>query len=151
MSNRGLEASFSRCALWNRKTARTAPVCRRVLVAHADKSIGESIVLLLGLKGFSAQHALDASALRFILDSWRPQAVFLDTRIGGAGNYALVREMCAHGEAQDRLLIAMSSFLPKESVESMKAAGYDGHSRRPCPMWQMADLLDGFYASAFPR
>jgi hypothetical protein len=115
------------------------------------RASGNPFVLLLGLKGFSAQHALDVSALRFILGTWHPQAVFLDTRIGGAGNYALVREMCAHGEAPDRLLNAMSSFLPEESVESMKAAGYDGHSRRPSPMWQMADLLDSFYARAFPR
>jgi hypothetical protein len=40
----------------------------------------------------------------------------------------------------------MSGFLPEEPMDLLKEAGYDGLSRRPCPMWQIADLLDSFYA-----
>jgi DNA-binding response OmpR family regulator len=149
MNHCAYEARSSNCALWNRKTGRFPTAHRRVLVAHADRGIGESIVLLLGLKGFSAQHVANVTTLRSILETWQPQAVFLDTRIGGIDNYALARELRATSQGSPRLLIAMSSFLPDEPMDLLKDAGYDGLSRRPCPMWQIADLLDSFYASGW--
>jgi DNA-binding response OmpR family regulator len=149
MNHRAYEARSSHCALWNRKTERVPSGHRRVLVAHADRDLGESIVLLLGLKGFSAQHVANVTALRSTLETWQPQAVFLDTRIGGIENYALARELRTASHGLPRLLIAMSSFLPEEPIDLLKEAGYDGLSRRPCPMWQIADLLDGFYKSGW--
>ena len=57
--------------------------------------------------------------------------------------------LAALREADDdarRSIIAMSGFLPEEPVARLKEAGYDGHCRRPCPVWQMTDLLDEFFA-----
>jgi DNA-binding NtrC family response regulator len=145
MTSRAYEASSAQCALWRRKAAGATRDSRRVLLAHSDQSVGESLVVLLRLKTFEAQLAVDTSSTRAILERWNPNAVFLDTRIGGVGDGAFVREVCLREGSEHRLVIAMSSFMPEESVERLKTLGFDGHCRRPCPMWQMADILDGFF------
>ena len=83
MTSRAAEASSAQFALWKRKAVKATKDARRVLVAHPDPSVGESLVVLLCLKAFQAKHAIDVAATRSILDQWRPCAVFLDTRIGG--------------------------------------------------------------------
>jgi DNA-binding response OmpR family regulator len=149
MNHRAYDASSSHCALWNRKTGRVPSGHRRVLVAHVDRSLGESIAQLLDLKGFSARHVADVTMLRATFEAWQPQAVFVDTRIGGIHHYALARELRTSAQDSPRLFIAMSSFLPDEPMNLLKEAGYDGLSRRPCPMWQIVDLMESFYATGW--
>ncbi|MDR5737931.1 response regulator [Caballeronia sp. LZ016] len=152
MNNRAYETSSSQSALWNRKRLRMAADSRRVLVALTERALGESLVSLFDLKGFPSQYAADASSLKRSIGEWRPHAVFVDTRIGGCGNYALVRDLRnSHDDDADRLIIAMSGFLPEEPLAHLREAGYDGHCRRPCPVWQMTDILDDFFASHLVR
>ncbi|WP_459907666.1 response regulator [Caballeronia sp. HLA56] len=146
MNNRAYETSPAQCSLWNRKKLRVRPDARRVLVAYAERALGISLVSLFELKGFPTQLAIDATSLKGIVEEWRPHLVFFDTRIGGCANYALVREVRRQDDDAGRLIIAMSSFLPEEPLGRLKEAGYDGHCRRPCPVWQMTDLLDEYFA-----
>jgi CheY-like chemotaxis protein len=148
MNNRAKEPNPGQSALWSRKRGKSLTGARRVVIAHADKPLADALGLLFGLKGYPAQPAMDVSSLRRAIDDWQPQAIFLDTRIGGTGNYGLVRDLREPGQsaAPDRLILAMSSFLPEEPVAALQAAGYDGHCRRPCAVWRMMDLLDEFYA-----
>lgn len=146
MNNRAYETSPAQCSLWNRKQSRIAPETRRVLLALSERVLGASLASLFELKGFPAQLAVNASSLRRIVAEWRPHVIFLDTRIGGCGNYALVRALREADDDARRSIIAMSGFLPEEPVARLKEAGYDGHCRRPCPVWQMTDLLDEFFA-----
>lgn len=147
MSFRAYEGSSLQCALWNKKTIAVSPNQRRVLVVHADWSIGDSMTVLLGLKGFNASFAMDVFAARGSIAIFDPHAILLDTRVGGTKNYDFAKDLCSSERATKRLLIALSNFSPRESVDLLKNAGYDGHSRRPCPMWQIADLLDTFFAT----
>jgi CheY-like chemotaxis protein len=145
MSFRAYEGSSLQCAIWNPKRIRVPPSQRRVLVIHAEWIIGDSIALLLGLRGFSAELATDVFAARGCIAARDPHAIFLDTRVGAKKNYNFATELSASERATRRLLIAMSNFAPPESTDCLRTAGYDGHSRRPCPMWQIADLLDSFF------
>ncbi|MGX7002300.1 histidine kinase [Caballeronia sp. KNU42] len=103
------------------------------------------MTLLLELKGFNATLSTDVFAARGSIAISDPHAILLDTRVGGAKNYDFAKDLCCSERATKRLLIALSNFSPEESVDHLKSAGYDGHSRRPCPMWQIADLLDSFF------
>ena len=146
LNNRAYETSPAQCSLWNRKKLRLQPESRRVLLALPERVLGASLASLFELKGFPAQLAADVSSARNIVEQWRPHVLFLDTRIGGSGNYALVRALREADDDATRLIIAMSGFLPEEPIAHLKEAGYDGHCRRPCPVWQMTDLLDEFFA-----
>jgi hypothetical protein len=152
LNNRAYETSPAQCSLWNRKRLRVEPDSRRVVVALTERALGESLVSLFDLKGFPSRYAPDVSSLKRSIGEWRPHAVFVDTRIGGCGNYALVRELRSrHDDDAKRLVIAMSAFLPEEPLAHLKEAGYDGHCRRPCPVWQMTDILDAFFTTHPPR
>ncbi|WP_156393294.1 hypothetical protein [Burkholderia sp. Leaf177] len=72
-------------------------------------------------------------------------AILLDTHVGVTKNYDAAKELGMNERSTKRLPIAMSSFAPEEPVEALRSAWYDGHSRRPCPMWQIADLPDSFF------
>ncbi|WP_044041445.1 response regulator [Caballeronia insecticola] len=146
MNNRAYETSPAQCSLWNRKRARLQPEARRVLLALPERVLGASLASLFELKGFPAQLAVDAPSVRNLIGEWRPHVLFLDTRIAGCGNYALVGELREEEDDAGRLIIAMSGFLPEEPIALLREAGYDGHCRRPCPVWQMTDLLDEFFA-----
>jgi DNA-binding response OmpR family regulator len=146
LNNRAYETSPAQCSLWNRKQARLRPESRRVLLALSERVLGASLASLFELKGFPARLALDAASVRRNVAEWRPHVLLLDTRIGGCANYAMVREVRAAADDASRLIIAMSGFLPEEPIALLREAGYDGHCRRPCPVWQMTDLLDEYFA-----
>jgi CheY-like chemotaxis protein len=151
LNNRAYETSPAQCSLWNRKQTRLRPEMRRVLIGLSERVLGASLVSLFELKGFPAQLAIDVASARDIVGEWRPHVLFLDTRIGGASNYAFVRDLRDASDDASRLIIAMSGFLPEEPIALLKEAGYDGHCRRPCPVWQMTDLLEGYFIAHAKR
>jgi DNA-binding NtrC family response regulator len=146
VNNRAYETSPAQCSRWNRKQLRLQPEARRVLLASSERMLGASLVSLFELKGFPSRLAVDAASVRHIVEEWRPHVLFVDTRVGACGNYSLARELSQFDDSVDRLMIAMSGFLPDEPIAHLRDAGYDGHCRRPCPVWQMTDLLDEFFA-----
>jgi PleD family two-component response regulator len=145
LNNRAYETSPAQCAVWNRKQTRMLPESRRVLIGLSERVLGASLASLFELKGFPTQLAVDASSVSQIVGEWRPHVLFIDTRVGACGNYAMVQTLREADDDASRLIIAMSGFLPEEPITLLKEAGYDGHCRRPCPVWQMTDLLEEYF------
>ncbi|MDB5784142.1 hypothetical protein [Caballeronia mineralivorans] len=146
MTRRPVEADYDQFALWNSKHVLTPMVNRRVVIAHHDPMIGESFVLLLGLKGLAAQHVMDVDGLTALIDDWHPQALMFDTRLGIGEHSGFVRKLSDNPTHAAMLLLALSNFLPEDSVSTLQAAGYDGHCRRPCAMWRVSEVLGDFFA-----
>ncbi len=144
----GHDGHLVECALWNRKRGRNFAGTPRILIVNPDVNVGESMVLLLGLKGFPSRLATNQMSALTVLDQWRPQFVFLDTRIGKVVDSDLVGEIGRRSDQSTVMVIAMSRTLPEESAADIRDAGYDGHLRRPCPIWQMADFLNNFFTCA---
>jgi CheY-like chemotaxis protein len=78
-------------AIWKRRSAADARQSRRVLIGHRDKAIGESLVLLLSLKGYDAIYAADLIKMQSFLKWWKPHAVLLDTRLDSVSSYEFMR------------------------------------------------------------
>jgi DNA-binding response OmpR family regulator len=138
-------------AFWktDREAEATAP--RRVLVAHKDKAIGESLCVLLSLKGYEAVYAQNIAEGRRYLKCWAPQALLLDTRLDSGSGYDFVRAVRADASCANLLILAMSNIWPLDSVTALRNAGFDGHCRRPCSLWRIADLLDEHFREATGR
>ncbi len=66
--------------------------------------------------------------------------MFIDTRMGACGHYALIRDLIKAHDDASRLIIAMS-FLPEEPIANLRKAGYDSPLLPPVSGWQMTDLL----------
>jgi CheY-like chemotaxis protein len=135
-------------AIWNRRSAGTDGPSRRILIAHRDKAIGESLVLLLSLKGYDAIYAADLIRLQSFLTWWKPHAVLLDTRLDAVTGYQFTRTVRAEASNADVLLLAMSNIWPLDPIGPLKEAGFDGHCRRPCSLWRVVDILEGYFAPA---
>lgn len=146
MTRRPVEADYDQFALWNPKHVLTPMVNRRVVIAHHDPMIGESFVLLLGLKGLAAQHVMDVDGLTVLIDDWHPQALVIDTRLGIGEHSGFVRKLSDNPTHAAMLLLALSNFLPEDPVSALQEAGYDGHCRRPCAMWRVSEVLGDFFA-----
>jgi DNA-binding response OmpR family regulator len=134
-------------ALWSMKRARPASAPKRVLVAHKDKSIGESLAVLLRLKGLQVIHSQDLKAVRRLVQSWKPHAVVMDTRLDSDSDYVFIRTLRAEADLNGRFLVAMSNVWPADPVETLKDAGFDAHCRRPCATWRIAELLEAYFTA----
>jgi len=131
MSSR-LADNESEFALWRIKRARTADTSRRVLIAHQDKSIGDSLAVQLRLKGLQVIHSQDMKSVRALVHSWQPQALLLDTRLDNDSGYVFLRTLRMDADVTGRLLVAMSNVWPADPIQTLKETGFDAHCRRPC-------------------
>ncbi|WP_345815995.1 histidine kinase [Paraburkholderia sp. PREW-6R] len=121
---------------------------RRVLIGHRDTAIGESLVLLLTLKGYEAIHAGDLTKVQCFLKWWRPHAILLDTRLDAVLDYRFTRTLRSDLANADVLLLAMSNIWPRDPIGQLKDAGFDGHCRRPLSLWRVVDILEAYFANA---
>ncbi|WP_423905243.1 response regulator receiver protein [Caballeronia sp.] len=149
MTNRLPYDNTNQHSLWNRKKfTAILPMFRRVIVAHAEAPAGESMALLLGFKGFPSIYAQDLCSTRRLLDEWGAQALLLDKRLDIATDFAFVRNVTAAPTHAERFIVALSSIHPEDSMSALQAAGFDGHCRRPCPVWRLTDLLREYFDRA---
>jgi DNA-binding response OmpR family regulator len=132
-------------ALWHSKRTPGEVDSQGVVVAHADISVGESVALLLRLKGFVAVSTSTMENFTLMLEYWKPRAVLIDTRLCHADDFRFVREAAQDDEFRSVLMIAMTKAFPEETPHDMKQIGFDGLCRRPCPVWKLADMLDGVF------
>lgn len=135
-------------AIWKRSSAAEATPSRRVLIGHRDKAIGASLELLLSRKGFDAVYAPDLSKVNGFLKWWKPHAVLLDTRLDSVSDYQFTRTVRAEAANAGILLLAMSNIWPLDPIGVLKAAGFDGHCRRPCSLWRVVDIFQGYFLHA---
>jgi DNA-binding response OmpR family regulator len=135
-------------AIWTLRRESAAQLPRRILIGHRDKAIGESLVLLLSLKGYDAIYAGDLIKVHSFLTWWKPHALLLDTRLDSVTDYQFVRQIRAERSTSDILLLAMSNIWPLDPISLLREAGFDGHCRRPCSLWRVVDILEGYFAPA---
>jgi DNA-binding response OmpR family regulator len=134
-------------ALWRIKRASPGDASRRVLVAHMDKTIGESLAVQLRLKGLEVIHSQDLKSARALVKSWQPQALLVDTSLDNESGYVFLRTLRMDADLTGRLLIAMSNVWPADPVHSLKEAGFDAHCRRPCSTWRIVELVEEYFSA----
>jgi len=150
VSNRPPYDDTSQHALWNteRNSPRSLPMFRRVIVAHVDAPAGESISLMLGLKEFPSIYAPDLCSTRRLLDDGALKPCFwIRVSTSMPISHSSAASLPIRPNA-DRLVIALSSIYPEDSMETLQAAGFDGHCRRPCPIWRLSDILSEYFDRA---
>ncbi|KLU26289.1 histidine kinase [Caballeronia mineralivorans PML1(12)] len=146
MSNRLGTDDERHFALWSRKQARMPIGSPRVLIAHQDKLIGESLAALLRLTGLQVMQTQSLKSARSLLQNWKPQALILDTRLDSESGYAFINALRPDADITGRLLVAISNIWPADPIETLKDAGFDAHCRRPCATWRLAEMLTTYFS-----
>lgn len=150
MEERSYDIRTERCEIWNPHTV-TISGPRRVLIVHSESNVGDSFALLFAMRGFEAvQIGESAAALQFAR-TWRPQVLFVDTRIGDRRDHGLAHALrdaldSSRKDGEIEMLIALAADERRDPRDALIDAGYDGFCRTPCPVWWMFDVLKCFYA-----
>jgi CheY-like chemotaxis protein len=131
-------------ALWTFNRWRGPRTNQRVLVAHQDRAVGQSISMMLRMKGLQATFADDREHIDEVIRAEVPAVILMDTRLDQGPGYELTRRLRAETSSDDLLLIAMRNFAPSEPIEELRRAGFDGHFKRPCETWRVIDILVTF-------
>ena len=151
MSQRPPHEDEGQFAVWRAKRSSSRIDSRSVVVAHADVPAGESIALLLRLKGFVSVATSTIENLELMLGHWKPRALLIDTRLCRAQGFRFVRKAARDPAFNAVLLVAMTNVFPPESPGDIREAGFDGLCRRPCPVWRLADMLESHFRSSTGR
>ncbi|KMZ11786.1 hypothetical protein BHUM_04318 [Candidatus Burkholderia humilis] len=117
------------CEIWNERTAPGVEP-RRVLIAHSESNVGDSFALLLAMRGFEAlQIGTVPGALRFAME-WKPQILFVDTRVGcieKRHDHALVKALRERAltrlDTELQMMIAFASDESRDPRDVLQAAG----------------------------
>lgn len=133
-------------ALWSVKRTHMPVGPPRVLIAHQDKQISESLGALLRLTGLQVMQTQNLKSARSLLLNWKPQALILDTRLDSDSDYEFIRALRPDADRTGRLLVAISNVWPADPVETLKDAGFDAHCRRPCATWRLVDMLTTWFS-----
>ncbi|AIP34412.1 response regulator [Paraburkholderia xenovorans LB400] len=145
MTQRPSHEDEGQFALWRSKCPASAVDSLSVVVAHTEIPVGESIALLLRLRGFAAVAMSSMENLELMLEHWKPRALLIDTRLCQADDFRLVRHAASDTAFSSVLIVALTNIFPEESPQDIKRIGFDGLCRRPCPVWRLADVLDGHF------
>lgn len=133
-------------ALWSGKQARMPIGSPRVLIAHQDKLIADSLGALLRLTGLQVMQTQNLKSARSLLQNWKPQALILDTRLDSDSDFSFIRTLRPDADITGRLLVAISNVWPADPVETLKDAGFDAHCRRPCATWRLVEMLTTYFS-----
>jgi CheY-like chemotaxis protein len=145
LTDRSEDDYAAQFATWKVKRLPTSYASRRVLIGHQDKAVADSLALSLRLNGSQVMHAQSLQSLRPVVVAWRPHALLLDTRLDVSSGFAFLRSLQST-DGENMLLVAMSNNRPFDAIDTLKAAGFDAHCRRPCATWRIAGLLDDYFA-----
>jgi DNA-binding response OmpR family regulator len=133
-------------ALWNPKQVMAVRDFRSVVVAHADAAIGETLALMLRLKGFAAFALADMESVELIFGHWWPRALLLDTRLARQADFGFVREAATSPVFRRVLIIAITGVHRERSVAEIRELGFDGLCSRPLQLSRLVHMLDEHFA-----
>jgi DNA-binding response OmpR family regulator len=126
MTQRPPHDDDGRSALWHEKLSPGMVDSQSVVVAHADVQVGESIALLLRMKGFVAIATSTMEQLELMIEYWRPRALLLDTCLCHADDFRFIRHAAEDAAFRSVLIITMTNICPAESPQEMRRIGFDG-------------------------
>ncbi len=132
-------------ALWGRRCVAGKSDSFSVVIVHPELAMGESIALLLRLRGVSAVNVRELEAVQLMLEHWSPGVLLIDTRLGSVNIDRLMRYARREAGSAQMLFVALTGNMSNESPAEIRKAGFDGFFRRLCPVWRIADILDEYW------
>jgi CheY-like chemotaxis protein len=127
--------------LWNPKHSRGPVDANSVVIAHADADVGESVALLLRLRGLVAIYAPGLETLELMIEHWKPRALLIDMRLCRSDDFRFVRNARDDPAYSGVLIVALTGAWPDATPTEARSLGFDGLCHRRCPVWRLANVL----------
>jgi CheY-like chemotaxis protein len=138
--------SSGQVAMLTRKKAVGSGMPPRVLVAHADRTIGRSLGTLLRNVGFEVVVAQDLDFVNRLLPIWNPDAFVVDTFLEYKENYPFSRSIALDPLYSNFLLIALCHTARASFVEDLRSVGFDAALTGPHQAYPLQSLLLNFFS-----
>lgn len=103
----------------------------RLLVVDDRPENRDLLAQLLTTVGFQIQTARDGTEAIACFLSWQPHLIWMDMRMSGMDGYQATRQIKAHPQGKDTVIIALSAIAFEEQQATILAAGCDDLVRKP--------------------
>ena len=118
----------------------------RILVVDDNTDAAESMAILLGVYGHTVEIAYDGPSALQMVQSFKPDLVFLDIGLPGMNGYEVARRIRDELRMSHVKLIALSGYGTENDQLRSKESGFDRHLVKPVD----PRTLPGIIAAALP-
>jgi CheY-like chemotaxis protein len=115
----------------------------RALVVDDNQDAATSLGILLQFLGADVQTAPDGKAAIEVIQSYRPDVVFVDLGMPGMDGFKVARHVRQRPEFAGLLLIALTGWGQTEDFKRTSEAGFDHHLVKPASLMALQSLLNG--------
>jgi CheY-like chemotaxis protein len=114
---------------------------RRVLIVDDNEDAAASLAMLLRFLGMEAQIARDGPTALELVESFRPDLVFLDIGMPGMDGLEVARRIRENPELDTITLIALTGWGQAEDRDRTRLAGFNHHLVKPADITSLRSLL----------
>lgn len=115
-----------------------------ILVADDNIDAGESVAMLLQMRGHQTTTATDGSSAFALAASVRPQIMLLDIGMPGMTGYEVARRVRQEAWGRKMFLIAATGWGQEEDRQKAMIAGFDAHLTKPFATEDLFALIEQF-------
>jgi PAS domain S-box-containing protein len=117
------------------------PQAHRVLVVDDNKDGAESLALMLRLWGHQASLAFDGPGALTAVETYRPEAVFLDIGLPGMDGYQVAKCLRQRRGFDGMVLVALTGYGQDEDRRRSSEAGFNYHLVKPVDLDALETIL----------
>jgi len=118
----------------------------RILVVDDIADVGESLAMLLRMKGHEVQLAYCGTKAIEMASEYKPEMVILDIGMPGMDGYVVARKIRELPHMRQALIIALTGFGKEEDRKRADKAGFNYHLTKPTDVYMLEKLLVRFRA-----
>lgn len=113
----------------------------KILIVDDNRDAADSLVLLLGMKGYETTAAYSGPDAVAATDTHKPDVVLLDIGMPQMTGYDVVRELRHHSRQPRPRIYALTAYTQVSDQLAAKRAGFDGHLSKPVDIEALLEIL----------
>ncbi len=122
--------------------ASTGPKVKgRILVVDDNKDSGDTLSMLLRIKGHEVRTARDGFEAIEITEQFLPQAILMDIGLPKLDGYDTTRRIRSMPCGDDVMIVALTGWCQPEDIRRSAEAGCSAHLAKPVDFAQLDRLL----------
>jgi CheY-like chemotaxis protein len=118
-----------------------APAKRRVLVVDDNHDAGDSMAILLRVKGHEVRTARDGLEAIDVAASFRPDVILMDVGMPKLNGYDATRRIRETPHGRDIFIVALTGWGQTSDIARAKEAGCSAHLVKPADFAALDELL----------
>jgi CheY-like chemotaxis protein len=114
---------------------------RRILVVDDNRDGGDSLAMVLRLRGSEVATAYDGVEAVQLADAFHPDVILLDIGLPGMNGYDACRAIRSEAWGKDIFMVAVTGWGQDEDRRKSRDAGFDHHFVKPVDLVVLTNLL----------